>query len=91
MQSETTKFTVHRIVLERFKQQVLDGRGMYTKTGVRVKYPRESWKAEREWGNLNFCGWVVWRNIWGSGGTKNARDRQSLMRILREAGTVCGL
>jgi len=37
--------------------------GEHTKTEVRLKYPGESRKEEREWGNLNFCGWVVWRNI----------------------------
>lgn len=37
--------------------------GERTKTGVRVKYPGGSWKEEGKWGNLNFCGWVVWWSI----------------------------
>jgi hypothetical protein len=57
-----TKFTGHRIILERFKQQVVDGWGTY-KDWVGVKYPGESWKEEGEWANLNFCGLVVWWNI----------------------------
>jgi len=57
-----TKFTIHRIVLKRFKQQVVDGRRTY-KEWVRVKYTGEAWKEEGKWGNLNFCGWVVWWNI----------------------------
>lgn len=67
-QSKTTKFTVQRIVLERFKQQVVDGRGTYKNWG-KSEIPRRIMEGRRKVGEpklLRMGGVVEHLRKWGN-------------------------
>jgi len=68
----------------------LDGRGTYKDWG-KSEIPRRIMEERKRVGEpklLRIGGMVEHLR---KGATKNARDRQSLMGVLREAGTLCGL